>query len=461
MIRRLSSPALLLLLLPTTLFAEPALLETFDGPTVSWSPVPNRFGVRVLKHERVRQDNKGATSGAEYIQLGGPPGYSGLLLMPIGQAPVLEDLVVRLRLRSDRPGVLPAVRVVFPRVTNPGTGRPLAAIVRGVNRVQGDFKWEELVLNDLPTLVRRHARALGGSMGRVVDGREAYVDAVVLIVPSDPRGTGLWIDELAIDGVLREGPAAGSKDQDSDAGLAPLRRVTLDQRGFAIDQERFYPRVISHQGEPLAELQRVGFNTVAFTELPSETLLQEAARLKLQVICPPPGEGLLASKRKARPWDVAIAWLLPGGADQHSLDAATAEVDRIRRADTLLGRPILAVPTEAWGPWSRLVNGLVVTTPWSSPSTTHAEVGRHFSDATRLAQPGSPLLAAVSATHSPRFMDQVRSFAPAGTVTPWRSTEEVLEGANAAATSVRGASGSPATPRWSAGAVAPSAPGSV
>jgi hypothetical protein len=245
----------------------------------------------------------------------------------------------------------------------------------------------------------------------------------------------LWIDELAIDGLLRAGPILDSEERDSDSDLVPLHRVVLDQRGFTINDERFYPRVITHQGEPLAELQRVGFNCVAFIGLPSEALLTEAARLKLQVFCPPPGNEVLGSERKARPWDAAIAWLVPGVADQHSLDAATAEVDRIRRADTLLARPILAVPTEAWGPWSRLVNGLVVTTPWSSPTTTHGEVSRHFSDATRFAQPGSPLLAAVSATHSLSFMDQVKSFAPAGTVTPWRSPEEVLEGANAAAMS--------------------------
>ncbi|NIP86759.1 MAG: hypothetical protein GTO03_14845, partial [Planctomycetales bacterium] len=50
----------------------------------------------------------------------------------------------------------------------------------------------------------------------------------------------------------------------------------------------FFPRMIEYQGEPLARLKQLGFNTVKFPDFPAEDLRVEAQRLGLWLVCPPP-----------------------------------------------------------------------------------------------------------------------------------------------------------------------------
>lgn len=425
--------ACLLTLLPHAGRAEPALLERYDGPTTSWSPVPNRFGVRVLAHERVRQDDQRGT-GAELVRLTGPPGYSGLLLTPIGHAPILEDLQIEVRLRTDHPGVQLGVRVVFPRETDPNTGRSLVSIVRGDDRALGVRDWETLTLSQAPATVRRHARAVGSSLGHSIDERGAYADAVVLIVPCDPQGAALWIDELKIEGLVRSAATSGNPDTTAEQAPPTPRRVRLTQEGLLIDDRPYFPRVITHYGESLPELKKLGFNTIAFESTPTEELRDECGRLGLQLICPPPPTEELTSPATAAPWDGVLAWLLPDPVDEHSLDATAAVAETLRQNDTVLNRPVLARPTEAWGAWSRLADGLVVDAPWAPPARMLDGCKSRFTAARRFARPGAPLLAAIPLTHSDAYLRQVTAFAPAGTVDTWRAPTDVIAEATAAST---------------------------
>ncbi|TWT76870.1 hypothetical protein Pla123a_22940 [Posidoniimonas polymericola] len=421
------------LLAPQPTSAEPALLERYDGPTTTWNPVPNRFGVRVLQHERVRQDSQHGT-GAELVRLTGPPGYSGMLLTPIGRAPILEDLSVQVRLRCDHPGVQLALRVVLPREVDQRTGLPVKAIVRGDARARGTHEWEDLTLDQTPTAVRRHARAIGSTVGHSIDWSGAYADAVVLIVPCDPRGASLWVDELAISGLIQTTANEGADPAGARKAIAQPRTVRLSQEGLFINDRPFYPRIITHYGEPLEELRKLGFNTIAFETPPTGELRRDCSKLGLQAICPPPGPDVLSDAATAVEWDVALAWLLPQRTDQHSLDSTMALADSLRQSDATLARPLIAWPVAAWSSWSRLADGLVVESPWSAPERMLSGCQGRIAEATRFGRPGAPLFAAIPLSHSDQFVQQVTSFAPAGTVDAWRSPSEVAVEAMAAAT---------------------------
>lgn len=420
------------LLAPLRVGAEPALLERYDGPSTSWSPVPNRFGVRVLQHDRVRQDSQHGT-GAELVRLTGPPGYSGMLISPIGHAPILDDLSVQVRLRCNHPGVQLALRVVLPRETDQRTGQPIKAIVRGEARARGTHDWEDLTLDKTPAAVRRHARAIGSSIGHSIDWNGAYADAVVLIVPCDPRGAAVWIDELAVTGLIQDAVAADGSPADGQPNFKP-RAVRLSQEGLFIDDRPFYPRIITHHGEPLEELRKLGFNTIGFESPPDQALRQQCRKLGLQAICPPPPVDVLADPAAAAEWDFVLAWLLPKHGDQHSLDMTLSQAESLRQSDAALARPLLAWPVAAWGAWSRLADALVVESPWSSPERMLAGCQSRLAEAARFGRPGAPLLAAIPLSHSPQFVQQVTAFAPAGTVDAWRAPTEVAVEAMAAAT---------------------------
>ena len=46
--------------------------------------------------------------------------------------------------------------------------------------------------------------------------------------------------------------------------------------------------MIQYQGEPLAKLQAIGFNTVYLANPPSRQILQEALQVGIWLVCPPP-----------------------------------------------------------------------------------------------------------------------------------------------------------------------------
>lgn len=405
--------------------ADVALQQKHDGPTTCWNPVPNRYGVRTLDHQRVRVEDGATTTGAEYLRLAGAAGYSGMAITPIGAAPVLEDLHIRLRLRGHPPGALLAIRVVFPRMDDANTGGPLKAIVRSDSATKATADWQELVITDAPTLVRRHARVLSGALRLQVDWRESYVDAVALVIPCGARGAEVWMDELVIEGLVNASDNPGAA---AGAGVAtcPIAPVEVSPGGLLVDGQPFYPRIITHTGEPLSELRRLGFNTVAFNQPPQASLLAEAAEQELWVICPPPDPAVLQSAEQSAEWSGVLAWRLPGEGDRRSFDSATARVQQIKQADQTLRRPVLAAPTDGWGGWSRLVDGLIVTAPRTPPGESASGLASRLGEAQQFALPATPLIVALDATHSQRFQTQLATFAPAGTVTPWRMPSDLL-----------------------------------
>ncbi|MCA9240796.1 MAG: hypothetical protein KDA37_11375, partial [Planctomycetales bacterium] len=247
-------------------------------------------------------------------------------------------------------------------------------------------------------------------------------------------GGRLLVEGGVVGGVLTGGGPMERSNVNSSQRPANLRRVALSQHGFEIDNRMFYPRIVTHNGEALADLRQLGFNTVAFLERPTAELMKEAARQKLQVVCPCAPEEQLKSAELVQLWEPVIAWLLPAETDEKAIDAGAAWVEQIRRTDIHLQRPVLATPSEGWLPWSRLTDGIVVVPRLISAPAMQNEVEHAVEEARRFAQPGTPLLAAVSATHSESFMRQAAAFAPAGTVTPWRTPTAVAREAELAAT---------------------------
>ena len=157
--------------------------------------------------------------------------------------------------------------------------------------------------------------------GPQVDDREAYVDAVLLNVYGGPGVTNVWIDDLEVAGPRRLGarPAqsqpvcAAATRHRGAVPLVPVRlppvgrpaqrricanagrdrprrhaRVRLDRSVLTVNDRPMFPRVIQHRGEPLATLKKLGFNAVWLQRLPAPEMLEEADRLGLWLICPPP-----------------------------------------------------------------------------------------------------------------------------------------------------------------------------
>ncbi len=66
--------------------------------------------------------------------------------------------------------------------------------------------WQQLRIDGIPRLLARQLRVLRSQLGTDVDGREAYVQRVLLNVYGGPGVTNVWIDDLEIAGYVSAAP---------------------------------------------------------------------------------------------------------------------------------------------------------------------------------------------------------------------------------------------------------------
>ncbi len=340
-----------------TLYGQTAWYEGFEGAEISWRDAGGDAQYRILDHRRV-QDGAHTGKGCEWLRLSGNGGSYVHIAHDVGRPIVIDELMPSLWIKSDRSGLQLLARIVLPRTIDSKTGRPASTLVAGTSYTDTG-RWQELRITDIPRLLARQIRFLHNQFGPNVDGREAYIDALLLNVYGGPGVTNVWIDDLDVAGYVSTSaptqaqtvtplppvgnnaasgntawmpkgsgtpaPAAGpfAGNPASDAALAaagadsdnhgqdaratrglagndtsrtgsfvpiqPKRHeVKLSGSVLTLDGRPFFPRTIEHQGEPLGFLKQLGFNTVWLKRLPAQEILEEADRLGLWVICPPP-----------------------------------------------------------------------------------------------------------------------------------------------------------------------------
>jgi hypothetical protein len=111
-----------------------------------------------------------------------------------------------------------------------------------------------LTVANLPERLTRQVRVLRSEVGPRVDGREAYVDALVLNVYGGPGVTNVWIDELSVAGHVGVGFRASSGAEPSRAGRAELSRgraadASAESPGNPGSGPRFAPASHSYAGD--------------------------------------------------------------------------------------------------------------------------------------------------------------------------------------------------------------------
>ena len=180
--------------------AATAADRDFNGPDTAWQTLDDGVSLRVLAHECVPGGARDS-AGCERVALAAPAGQSAQLACPTEPIAVLDELEARMWVKATRPGVQLAARVTLPRSVGVRNHSAVTVVVRGgqYNRVG---HWQQLLLADVPKLLAEQVRLLRTAPGASIDPREAYVDAIVLIVPGGPDGTEVWTDDLDVDGIV-------------------------------------------------------------------------------------------------------------------------------------------------------------------------------------------------------------------------------------------------------------------
>ncbi len=299
---------LCLLAVPVVLAAEPAWQEGFESAQPSWRSAGGDAHWRIVQQQRVQgQAHSGRRS--EWLQIVGDNGTSAYIGHEVGRPRVIDELLPSVWILSDRAGLQFAADIILPRAIDRRTGKPLLARVFGAV-YNNPGHWQQLRIDGIPQLLARQLRVLRSQLGTDVDGREAYIQRVLLNVYGGPGVTNVWIDDLEISGYVSAAPLSAGAASLRPAPRPPVaeailpgslpgpRRGNLESRSgpgvrlsgsvLLADGEPIFPRVIQYQGEPLVLLKQLGFNAIWTPELPAPQVREEVQRLGLWLVCPPP-----------------------------------------------------------------------------------------------------------------------------------------------------------------------------
>ena len=348
------------------LSAEPAFTCPFNGPDIAWQVSDNGTHSQVLAHD-CQPGGARDQSGFERIVVVAAAGQSVYLECPTSPIAVLDELHVRLWVKSAQPDVQLAVRINLPRSVDPKSGKAATALVKGTTYNRPGH-WQELALTNAPKLLAAQARIMRTTPGAEIDIREAYLDSVMLLVPGEPKGVEVATDQCEVDGVVIRAPeprqivrlggnvaSPGAPRPPSTVlqvgydettpGAAPSSTVQLHGTTLMVDGKPFLTRAIDWNNEPLKYLAERGFNTVRLTSPPNPQQIADANRFDLWFVCTPPRPEAITRDGLGAVGDRVLAWYL----NDESLDADPSYAQRwaetIRERDAVYGRPILVATT--------------------------------------------------------------------------------------------------------------------
>lgn len=397
------------LVAPSVSFGQGGFREDFEGPNVSWKLIDADTRYNLAQHRRTKGEGH-RQSGCEVLQLSAANGTFIYAMHPVPEGRIIEDLQIGLWLRADRPSVQLLARVVFPHALHPRDGQPVTAYLRGpsYSNVGG---WQQLRFDGLTTLFARQVRALRLEHGSNIDVREAYVDQLLVNVYGGPGTTTVWFDDLELSGVFpREQrpiaavgqPAVASSWQGQQG--RPRPNVEFDGAALMIDNRAVLPRMIRHNGEPLAWLSRLGFNIALTTRPPTVELLDEARQAGMWLISPPPWQPVEEESHEQGRWseveissryDPVLAWYLGDDLTSDQLSTIARWADQIRRADRQRGRPLICHAETGLRAFSRHVDVLLTR---RQPLGTTLELNDYMTwlrQRPGLARPGTPTWTAI------------------------------------------------------------------
>jgi hypothetical protein len=385
--------------------------DSFESTQPTWSLKQADCGVRELAHGRTFRDARSGQA-CEHFQLNVGNGTFVYLVQPIGRAALIQEFRPTLFVKADRASIQLLARIVLPRSIDRGTGQPITSFLRGDLYTQVGH-WQQLTIRDIGRLLDQEVRSLRAQFGAEIDAREVYVDFIALNAYSAPGAIELWIDDLEIEGFVDLDPAGGAQagrrpsGTGPDAGSSDAPSPTVQGSLLLARGRPTMVRALQHHGEPLQWLQVLGFNTIKLSSSPSPTELNEARRLGMYLIAPPPYDRQTPASDTFGP---IIAWNLGSRLTERDFTATQDLIRDIHTVDSQHDRPLLASIDSGLAEYSRLTNLLFLERPTLGTTQELGDLRRWLLTRSRLARPGTPILAAIDTQRPARLAEQLILF---------------------------------------------------
>lgn len=374
-----SLPLIFLLAMLMPSFAQAQLQDDFESGPTRWRLGRDDAGTRVVQSQRIStMPRSGISSEMIEVSVGLQGTYVHLIYPLQERLAVIDELTVSLWVRAAASGMRPAFRVVFPRTAHPATSQPLTTLLYGTPSLGGG-QWSMIEVKQPVRLLEDQRRVLKTQFGPAVDLRGAYVDAIILDIFNGAGNTKLQTDDLSIEGIVSVdripeqlfpvsvGPGTPSESRSSETAPQIIAERARDLRASV-------PRWLQYRGESLDWLASMGVNGIVVDQTPSVTLLNEANRVRIGVIAPPPH--LMPNDADAAAWQAVHGWSLGWALDGTQLEASRDTTVRLNKLPLSFQRPTLVEAMEAYGPYGRLADLLAVPIPLPTTLRDNDEAGR-------------------------------------------------------------------------------------
>lgn len=411
------SPLLLAAILTATAAAED-VIEPFESAQVSWQLVEEDCSPRVIIHQRTTQQRHSGDL-SEVIHFESGVGTLAYWSHPIPPARILPEFSPSVWIKSNRQGIRLYALVVFPRELSASGEGPVQRLIPGPSYDdRGD--WQQLRFDSLPqdfsALYHRAVQAarLASSDGKF-DDQDAYVSAIVLNTYGGPGSTHVWTDDLGLSGFVPSN--ADKPPHDEKVVQASWQipddwnstgRTTIPYRSDSMiiaDGRPTMLKIADHHGESLEYLQSLGFNTIRLVEAPTLAINQEAARLNLWLIAPPPNGYRAMAEDRA--FTRVLAWNLGRDLDLRSQENIDEWVRSLRSSPATAGRMLHAEVRWTGLDLSRSLDLVQMQVTSELSSRTGRLPYDSLSSAMTLLPSGTPLVATLPLEASPKFVRQV------------------------------------------------------
>ena len=343
---------LLAVLIASGTIVQAAIRDSFESNSPTFRLVERDCEMLIGKHERgIDHSHSGQVS--EHLRLRCGQGTKIYFAQAIEPAYVIEEFAASLWVKSDRPGIQIIARVKLPRTKDLDTGGALRTLVYG-STYRDVGAWQRLKVNNLLKTLKRDEKVKRAKFGPHVDIREAYVDLIVLNVYAGQGNVNVWIDDLELDhhvsavNVQRRESEPVAEEQTSSlltkAYATPRfagttgNRFQLNGTHFQVDGKPLFLRSIEHRGESLEWLKQLGFNCAHLSKPATEHQLEEAARIGLWLVAPPP-DG--ATEHEYWRHSQIVAWNLDGAQTRHDPPDLGQLARQMRKLGGNITRPIV------------------------------------------------------------------------------------------------------------------------
>ena len=332
--------------------------------------------------------------------------------IPIPPSLVFDELKTSLWVRTNCQKLRFLAKVKFPHQTDPRTGQMLEVDFPGTLYTEYG-KWQELTLGFTKAEVNRRlvmTRSLlsGTAIASSIDDREIYIDELELIFDVASGWSMLQLDEL------RHGPVIKAKSihlPPTNSGQLQSRVVITDDRVMK-DGQPFFPLFTLYHDESLEQIASTGVNMIWIEDFADRALLQAIEQSGLGILAKPPQLSLADAVLERQgiasfeDWSQPVwAWMLGFSIPTDDVRYIQGWADKVREADHLFGRPILADVIGKQRDFHRCVDFV-----GSSKFVMHTQLSAQqqsdiLKQSCNAALPGKPMFTFVQTEASPAWLD--------------------------------------------------------